>query len=154
MSAASRIFTDHSNRATLCKQKVQGWFAENGNYSIDQIDAEILRLQNLLLSYQTLGTLTSTQPPEYPISGGDTTPPVVQSLSTAFTNIYTTEAALNGLIEKGVATNDPSYIAAEENLNESRHGLMLALEDHRIATSELNKYNLANLEGNYCAAIL
>lgn len=152
--AAFRIFTDHSNRATLCKQKVEGWFAKNGNYSVDQINAEILRLQNLLLSYQTLSTLTSTNPPTYPITGGDTTPPVVNSLSTAFSHLYAAEATLNGLIEKGVATTDQSYLGAKETLDGARYGLRTALEDNRIATSELNKYNLANLQGNLCAAIL
>ncbi|KAK0612567.1 hypothetical protein B0T17DRAFT_564881 [Bombardia bombarda] len=35
------------NWATLCKQKQEGWFRRNGQYSLEQLDGEIQRLQRL-----------------------------------------------------------------------------------------------------------
>ncbi|KAK6330551.1 hypothetical protein TWF718_002751 [Orbilia javanica] len=42
------------NWATICQQKVDGWFKRNGNFTLDQITAEIDRLVRLEISYECM----------------------------------------------------------------------------------------------------
>lgn len=56
LSPFRRVVTDIPlHRATLCKGKAEGWYKKNGNYSLEQLQAEIERLTRLKISYITMG---------------------------------------------------------------------------------------------------
>jgi hypothetical protein len=44
--------------ATLCIKKASDWYACNGGYSLEWLDAEIERLARLQLSYEALNEVT------------------------------------------------------------------------------------------------
>ena len=149
--------------ATLCKQKQDGWFKRNGTYSLEQVEAEIERLQRLQLSYAALRTVSMATPPTYPIAEPDKAKPAKTEdqsdtdLKTKFTNIYNAEAAFatqNALVrdmDAAAATDykskDP-YKAAMTSLMTARKDLDAEIKANMKNHSDWTKSNLAHLEGD------
>ncbi|GAQ05379.1 hypothetical protein ALT_2700 [Aspergillus lentulus] len=152
------------NWATLCKEKQEGWTKRNGAYSIDQVDAEILRLQRIQISYEAMKELMSTDPPTFPISNPDVAKPSADdaasksALAGAFKRIYTAEAGMstqNAILsskatdeEKNAVTTGSDYQNAVKELKEAREGLYHAIKAYSKNQSAWKKYNLAALQGD------
>lgn len=97
------------NWATLCKQKSEGWFARNGEYSLDQLDAEIARLRRLQISYDAMAVAMGIDTDKehdnkgaskYPVAGSDEKIPDLKAsdkaLHKAFLGVYESEGDLAG----------------------------------------------------------
>ena len=71
------------NWATLCQQKQEGWFKRNGDFSIDQLDAEIQRLDRLSRSYAALKEAATLPTPPTATAGGTSGAPAAGGASGA-----------------------------------------------------------------------
>jgi hypothetical protein len=156
-----------SSRATLCKLKTEGWFKRNGDYTLEQIDAEIARLKRLQLSYQALQALVvpsdPTKPPAFPIAGA-TEPELALdksdlALTGAFTEIYNAQAALNlqnDIVSRKATKQDQDaykltdpYKNAVAALTKANSDLDAQLTASRKTSAEWTKYNLATGASQY-----
>ncbi|KAI8955363.1 hypothetical protein F4801DRAFT_574538 [Xylaria longipes] len=167
------------NWALLCQQKARDWFKRNGTYSLEQVEAEITRLNQLRLSYEALRTLAQSDPPGYPIS----TPTEVKqparkdkiadgshsalteveldttvdqsdsSLSSAFTRLYAAEAALAEVVSRGLGPDETAYKEAAEELATARVELGQEVKKNMEAHSNLTKSNLAKMSGDTRASV-
>ncbi|KAI1192407.1 hypothetical protein F5X97DRAFT_317457 [Nemania serpens] len=64
------------NWALLCQQKARDWFKRNGTYSLEQVEAEIARLNQLKLSYEALRSATTAKVPTFPVQAPEAPPKV------------------------------------------------------------------------------
>lgn len=116
------------NWAGLCKKKSEGWFARNGEYSLDQLDAEIARLERLRISYDAMAATMGIGPDKerantggskYPVAVSDEKKPDLdasnEALKKAFQDVYEAEGELAGdnkklrelkMVEKGKDKGD------------------------------------------------
>lgn len=152
------------NWATLCKQKQEGWFRRNGQYSLEQLEAEIQRLQRLLTSYEVLRQVTTPKrisrdpnrgangapagasgAPSFPLANPEDMKPASDlkasddALEQAFKDLYIAEAVMN------------SQEAKVAKLPEDQRNTEMASEDYRNAASNLDKARVglaAAIKGN------
>lgn len=150
------------NWATLCQKKSEGWFKRNGEYSLPQLDAEILRLENLKLSYNVMKGLTDKATPEYPLKapegeGSGTESSDQQSaddLKAQYEALYKAEADLAGesaKIRKGRQRNaapdsNNAYLEKKKKLQDQRALLAKEVEKRRLAHAEWTKDATATLK--------
>lgn len=152
------------NWASLCKQKQEGWFKRNGEYTVEQLDAEIRRLERLQTSYEVLKSVTTdATPPTFPISKpDDVKPPVDQAtaktnLSTAYKALYDAEAAMGDQAailrskktddDRKAVTDTQAYKDAVAGLPKARAALADALKADTASHAAWTKYNIASLQG-------
>ncbi|KAI0534790.1 hypothetical protein GGR58DRAFT_504965 [Xylaria digitata] len=143
------------NWALLCQQKARDWFKRNGTYSLEQVEAEIARLNQLKLSYQAMRATINAQPPQFPIyTPGENKPGstdengdgnIDSSLSTAFEKLYAAEGALAGT---NPDPNSDDYKRAAENLATARAVLDEEVKNSLEAHLNLTKSQLENMEGS------
>ncbi|KAK4183746.1 hypothetical protein QBC35DRAFT_418305 [Podospora australis] len=164
------------NWATLCKQKQEGWFKRNGQYSLEQLDAEIQRLTRLLASYETLQAVTTpggtganggapakALEPAFPIANPSEVAPtksLVDSdadLAQAFKTLYIKEAAFNNQSVKLAslseaarekAKQDKPFTDAATELDNARTALHDAIKANKNVHAAWAKYNVATMQGD------
>ncbi|KAI0465830.1 hypothetical protein F4859DRAFT_527711 [Xylaria cf. heliscus] len=161
------VYLTPKNWAGLCKQKTEGWFEKNGEYSLDQLNGEIRRLQRLLVSYQALKSamdIDSADPkPKYPIESSEDTkaPDTTQSdtdLQKTYTELYAAEAKMNLLNQKirnakkeedrKAIRDSDDYKKAVTDLKAKRIELAKAISSNKELHSQATKYALAHLTGD------
>lgn len=146
--------------------KALGWYERNRDWSLDQIDAEISRLERLKASYAALKVKVING--KYPVS--DSTAPTntlsVEStnLETAYEAIYDKEAALNKQNQLVRAEPDKAkrdelmasaaYTDAVKALNAARRDLQSAIDVYTTAKAEWTKYAVTALDGQYLQLLL
>ncbi|KAK5163218.1 uncharacterized protein LTR77_010804 [Saxophila tyrrhenica] len=166
VSLVQQVSLTPKNWASLCKQRVEGWFARNDAYSIDQLDGEIERLNQLRISYLTIATamgmtvdaqnnVTAVDATKatYPLPAADATEPTKPSaadgtLQTAYQGTYTAQAVLAGAMKKAQAAGktpadileDDAVKTATTTLNTSRANLAAAVDTHRQAAADWTKW--------------
>ncbi|KAK3711832.1 hypothetical protein LTR37_009350 [Vermiconidia calcicola] len=156
------------NWATLCKMKEDGWFARNGDYTLEQLNAEIDRLSRLLVSYKVMGSAMGytiapdltvsdpdatkvTYPVDLPGEAPDTKGPS-DNLQTAYADLYTKSALLSAVNRKlegktpSELEDDPAWKSANDALNTSRFALRRALDDQQHAQSDHTKRSMASMK--------
>ncbi|KAL1844760.1 hypothetical protein VTK73DRAFT_1845 [Phialemonium thermophilum] len=153
------------NWATLCKQKQEGWFKRNGEYSLEQLDAEIGRLQRLQTSYQVLQSVTTgADKSTYPIANADSAKPSVDldaaqtKLRGAFKDLYDAEAKMNNETavlrskktddERKTFASSKEYTDAVSGLATARAELAATIKTDTETRAAWNKYNMARLQGD------
>jgi hypothetical protein len=146
----------------LCKQKADGWFSRNGQWTIEQIDAEIARLTRLLFSYQAMEALATADPPTYPAiaptapgsTGRDDT-----ALKTAYTTVYTNYALVNKYktnirsaeddAAREAIEKDAAYSKAKTDLETSQAALNKVISDNTDYHAAQAKFDIATLSGMF-----
>ncbi|KAI0397923.1 hypothetical protein F5Y17DRAFT_454509 [Xylariaceae sp. FL0594] len=154
------------NWAGLCKQKSEGWFKKNGEYSIDQLNAEINRLKRLETSYKSLRLAMdidkSDGKPKYPIEESQDPAPnpkdSEKDLQAKYAALYSAEAKMN-MFNQNIrnAKNDAAredirksepYKTALRDLKARRKELAQVIETNREINAQAAKFALAHLEGD------
>lgn len=146
-------------RASKCKAKADGWYARNGSYTVEQIDAEILRLERLKISYNALASKAEADPQTFPIQGPvEPTGEGVQDadLTTKFQALYAAHAAYNLEIEKiradptkrGDIVNSDDFKAKKTALKAAQADVEKTVDGNREYHAQLTKYQTAALTGN------
>lgn len=146
------------NWAILCQQKSRDWFKRNGTYSLEQVDAEIARLNQLKLSYEALKAAINDQPPRFPIFGkpAETTidgngegtatgTEIDKPLSKALDNLYSAEGVMAATDPN---PDTPEYKAADESLATARAKLDMEVQKNLEAHLNLTKLQLQKTSGN------
>lgn len=134
--------------------KAQGWYNKNGSFSVDQIDAEIARLQRLLLSFDVMSKATvEAATPTYPMSGAQdvvATDRNEDALRTAIANVYKDRAALN--TDTATKRANPANANAAPNqslvdaLAASEKKLREVTRNNREYNAEVARHNIATLQ--------
>lgn len=127
------------NWAKLCKDKSEGWFARNGEYSLDQLDAEIARLGRLKISYKAMAVTmgvgedqdgANTGGSKYPVAESDEKKPDLdasnRALQQAFQGVYEAEGELAGDNKKLRASKTGKKVKRGEGGNPAPEGESLA----------------------------
>lgn len=155
------VILDPKNWAILCQQKQEDWFKKNGAFSIDQINAEIDRLQRLQTSYEVLESVTSgaATAPSFPIASPEapaTTPADAESaLKAKYLALYNAEAAVskeNVKIKKLATADDrdkerksDAYTNLVKAVDKARTELDTQIQTDKAFHSDLTKYQVASL---------
>ena len=149
------------NWATLCQQKQLGWFKRNGNYSLEQIDAEIERLQRLKISYDVLNDLTLSATSTYPVSDSTKAKPTTTEttadtdLSNKFKALYNAEAelatkdaqiSLDDAAKAESSRATPDYATAVTKVHDARKALDAEIKTEMKNHSDWTKYNIASMD--------
>jgi hypothetical protein len=152
--------------ATYCKLKAKGWYDRNGSYTLAQLDSEIARLESLLASYTSAGTLINREgggPATYPVAGAEkpTIDPnsTQQTVQDKLSALYKAQASLSGAkynLEQleGAKPADPTKIetakgqvtTAQTAVSEAQKALKIAEDADRSARRSMNEYNRMVLE--------
>jgi hypothetical protein len=123
----------------LCKRKADGYYTKNGAFSLDQVNAEISRLQKLKISLQVMQTEMQQVPPKYPKANPtEPTPTLADSntaLGAAYQALYDAQGVLN-------AANPPTDAQKTEVQNKQRD-LATALETWENTAQNWVKYELS-----------
>ncbi|KAE8150823.1 hypothetical protein BDV25DRAFT_139419 [Aspergillus avenaceus] len=159
------------NWATLCRKKEEGWFERNGHYSLEQLQAEIERLERLQTSYVAMGEamgFTITLNPKLSVTGPDTTKikypvadpggspstkPADDAAKAAFKATYEAQGALADAERKLRQNTDKSQDqkhkddvkAKEAALNEKRKELANKTAAQQDAHSEYAKWAISTM---------
>lgn len=164
-----------STRATLCKQKEDGWFQRNGDYTVEQLEAEIDRLNRLLMSYNVMAkamgfTINNDLSVgavdlaniHYPIDQPGDEPDVKakeRKLEDAYRDVYEKSAKLAAetrrLAGKSLAEKeaDGLWKAASDALNTSRSAFRSANDAHQKAQSDYTKWAVASMKDSTSAGM-
>lgn len=108
--------------ALECQKKVTEWTKINGHYSLDQVNAELSRLERLEISYQALqakvdkGEFPTTEKPSEP-------KPDDGALLKAFEELYTAQGALNAANDADASNTTD----ARNTVNEKEDALQTAI---------------------------
>lgn len=147
-------------RANQCKLRADGWFARNGSYTLEQLDAEIARLQRLLISYNALKDLAEATPPKYPIDQPEAPDSAGRSkddFKTTYVDIYGKMAAVNKYKEQIRNAKTPAdvdtikgnsaYTSALQDLATAQEKLGKVVEANRDYEAANTKFMTASLTG-------
>ena len=171
----NRLHFSHFFRATLCKNKADGWYRRNGEFSLEQVEAEIDRLGRLLLSYKAMSaamgfTVTETDDNitlgaqdansvKYPVAPG-TKPDTAANdvtLQAAYTDLYTKQAALTAAVNKLTQaktkdmTTNSEWKTANDAVNTSRAALAKAIDANDAIHREHDKWVVTSMQdGRSC----
>jgi hypothetical protein len=119
------------NWATLCRDKAENWYASHGNFSVDQVIAEVDRLTKLQLTLEALQQAVADK--KYPaLNPAQTTPlkpttelsAVDDQLRTAYSALYAAQGALNAM-----KSDDSNRTAAVTAVNTAQTDLNKSLDE-------------------------
>ncbi|KAL1610520.1 hypothetical protein SLS60_002189 [Paraconiothyrium brasiliense] len=153
--------------ATYCKLKAKGWYDRNGSYTLAQLEREIARLESLLASYTSAGTLiihAKDKPATYPVAGAKkpTIDPndTKQKVQDELAALYKTQAVLSGAIynlEQVEGAKPPAdsgdiekakgeVTIAQTAVGNAQKALKIAEDADQSARRSMNEYNRMVLE--------
>jgi hypothetical protein len=135
------------NWAQLCQDKLTQWKSSNGNFSLEQLNAEIDRLNQLNLSLDVLAGALNGQ-----AFLADSTPTDLGAMITAtagLSALYTAQGKLNSL--KAENAGQPSITAAATGVQEAQKQVHDAQTQYTEASYEENKYSLEKFGGSDAA---
>jgi hypothetical protein len=140
------------NWAQLCQDKLAQWKSSNGNFSLEQLEAEIDRLNQLSLSLDALaGALNGKT---FPVDSTVTDPGAMTTasatLSTAYTALYKAQGKLNSLkVENADQASITAAVTVVEGAQKQVHD---AQTQYTEASYKENKYALETFGGSNTAA--
>lgn len=135
--------------------RAQGWYQKNGSYSVDQLNAEISRLQRLSTSFEALSDSTvnaTSGAVKYPIAISGTSTISGEhrddaAVKAALVDVYAKQGELNKNVSDQRFSNSAADATKEANLKAAMATLRQRVAANKEYHAQLAKNSVATLDG-------